>query len=300
MKIKSNPLVTIVSPSYNQARYLERTILSVLNQDYPNLEYIVIDGGSTDGSIDIIKKYEHKISYWVSEPDRGQSHAINKGFKKATGEIFNWLNSDDILMPSATTIAVHCLTNNPEYGMVYGDRLVIDQNDQVLSCIEMPSFNRFFYKFRPWLPQETVFFRRELWHKVNGVDESLNYSMDKDLWLKFVKISKIHHIPFFLGAWRQHNLAKSYINFVLGNVSNEGHKESSQVQTKHLKRIYRLKTLKNIMNKIDKIRFIKEKYSTKRKSEISDIRNIVEGTRFIAEDSKKAGVRKRAGTIEDI
>jgi len=120
MKMNEYPLVTIVTPSYNQADYLERTILSVLNQDYPRIEYIVIDGGSTDASIDIIKKYEDRIAFWISEPDNGQSHAINKGFKHATGEIFNWLNSDDVLMPSATTIAVHYLTTYPQYGMVYG------------------------------------------------------------------------------------------------------------------------------------------------------------------------------------
>ena len=176
--MRDSPLVTIVTPSYNQADFLERTILSVLNQDYPHIEYIVIDGGSTDGSIDIIKKYEKNIAHWISEPDNGQSSAINKGFKNAKGEILNWLNSDDILMPSATTIAVDYLCKNPEYGMVYGDRLVVDEHDQVLACVELSSFSRFLYRFGGFLPQETSFFRRDLWRQANGLDESLHISMD--------------------------------------------------------------------------------------------------------------------------
>jgi len=282
MKIKESPLVTIVTPSYNQARYLERTILSVLNQDYPSLEYIVIDGGSTDGSIDIIKKYENRISYWISEPDRGQSHAINKGFAKATGQIFNWLNSDDILMPSATSIAVHYLTNNPEYGMVYGDRLVIDGKDQVLACMELPSFSPFLFKFRGWVPQETVFFRRELWHKVNGLDEILHYSMDCDLWLRFLQDTTFFHIPFIMGAWRQHDLAKSHIHFGSEDMSTEGHEEARQVVIRNVKTIYRLQLLRYIMRKINNIRFIKEKYSAKRKREIDNIQNVIQRARGIA------------------
>ena len=273
--MNNKPLVTIVTPSYNQVDYLERTILSVLNQDYPNIEYIIIDGGSTDGSIDIIKKYEDKISYWNSEPDSGQSNAINKGFKKATGEFFNWLNSDDILMPSATTVAVQYLINNPKYGMVFGDRLVINNNDQVLSCIELPSFSLFFYKFDLILPQETAFFRKELWERVGGVDENLHYSMDPDLWLKFIEVTKIYHIPFIMGAWREHDLAKSYLYFGRQYTDNRGRNEAKQVRNKHLKRVYRIKILKNIIREINKIRFIKEKYSRNRKCEINKINNII-------------------------
>ena len=107
------PLIAIVTPSYNQAQFLEEAILSVVNQDYPNLEYIVIDGGSTDGSVDIIRKYEDRLAYWVSEPDRGQAHAINKGFAKADGEIFNWLNSDDCLLPGAVRRVVETRRRYP-------------------------------------------------------------------------------------------------------------------------------------------------------------------------------------------
>lgn len=282
MNRKECPLVTIVTPSYNQADYLERTMLSVLNQDYPNIEYIVIDGGSTDGSIDIIKKYEDRLSYWISEPDTGQSNAINKGFKNATGEIFNWLNSDDLLMPSATTIAVHYLTSHPEYGMVYGDRLVVDENDQVLSCIELPSFRRSLLQFGRFLPQETSFFRRDLWRRANGLNENLHISMDRDLWLRFVKLGTLYHIPFILGSWRQHADAKSFLAFGPQHASGKECQEKASVEATHLSRIYRSTALRRVANKIDKVRAVAEINSKKRKRERAAIYSLISN----AEESK--------------
>lgn len=270
-----NPLVTIVTPSFNQADFLERTILSVLNQDYPNIEYIVIDGGSTDGSVDIIKKYEDRIAFWISEPDNGQSQAINKGFKKATGEIFNWLNSDDLLMPSATTIAVHYLGKHPDCGMVYGDRLIVDENDNVLACVELPYFRRCFYRFGRFLPQETGFFRRDLWNRVNGLDENLHISMDRDLWLKFMKISRIYHIPFVMGSWRQHASAKSYLAFGPQHASGKECEEKARVEATHLGRIYRSKPLRRAAIKIDKLRTVAQLYSKKRKRERAAIYDLI-------------------------
>lgn len=275
MKTKEYPLVTIVTPSYNQADYLERTMLSVLNQDYPNIEYIVIDGGSTDGSVDIIKKYQDRLSYWISEPDTGQSNAINKGFKNATGEIFNWLNSDDLLMPSATTIAVHYLTNHPEYAMVYGDRLVVDEKDQVLACVELPSFRRSLLQFGRFLPQETSFFRRDLWRRANGLDEDLHISMDRDLWLKFTKIGRLYHVPFVLGSWRQHAGAKSYLAFGPQHASGKECQEKAKVEATHLSRAYRSTALRRVANKIDKVRAVIEMYSKKRKRERAAIYNLI-------------------------
>ena len=280
------PLVTIVTPSYNQAVFLERTILSVLNQDYSNIEYIVIDGGSTDGSIDIIKKYQDRISFWISESDNGQSQAINKGFKKATGEIFNWLNSDDLLMPSATTIAVHYLERQPDYGMVYGDRLVVDENDNVLGCVELPSFSRCFYRFGRFLPQETGFFRRDIWNRANGLDESLHISMDRDLWLKFMKLSNIYHIPFVMGSWRQHANAKSYLAFGPQHASGKECEEKTRVETKHLNSAYRSKVLRQAAIKIDKLRTVAQIYSKRRKRERSAIYNLITGNKATKEQTE--------------
>ncbi len=126
MTTSSLPRVSIVTPSFNQAAFLEETIQSVLSQDYPNLEYIIIDGGSTDGSVEIIKKYADKLAYWVSEKDTGQADAINKGLIRVTGEIVAWLNSDDIYLPGTIRAAVEALQAHPDCGLVYGDVLSVD------------------------------------------------------------------------------------------------------------------------------------------------------------------------------
>src|SRR5512139_1414374 len=128
----SLPLVSIITPSYNQARFLETTIRSVLDQDYPNLEYLIVDGGSTDGSREIIQRYSDRLAWWVSERDQGQTDAINKGFARARGEILAWLNSDDTYLPGAIQGAVDFLQDHPGVGMVYGDANLIDEQSNVI------------------------------------------------------------------------------------------------------------------------------------------------------------------------
>jgi glycosyltransferase involved in cell wall biosynthesis len=226
------PLITIVTPSFNQAQFLEKTIRSVLDQDYPYVEYIVIDGGSTDGSVDIIKKYEKNIAYWVSEPDTGQSNAINKGFAKATGVIFAWINSDDLISPSAVTLAVHHLLSNPAIGAVYGDRLHIDAKDNVVGIRRLPSHDSAMFRRNFTLPQETVFFRREIFEHVGGLDERLHFAMDFDLWCKMNRVTHMRHIPAFMGYFREHDTAKS----VVVNRSKES--ESLKYQREH-EEVYR-------------------------------------------------------------
>lgn len=209
-QVASWPRVGIVTPSYNQGQFLQKTILSVLNQDYPNLEYIIIDGGSTDGSVDIIRKYEDRLAFWVSEPDRGQADAINKGFEQATGSIFAWLNSDDLLEPSAVSLAVYSLMRYPDVGMVYGDRTMIDARSNVLGHLIGGSFRLYLFRAYMAIPQETVFFRRDLFYEVGGLDESLEFVFDLDLWCRMQRVAKIRHLPAFMGRYREHSQAKSY------------------------------------------------------------------------------------------
>ena len=157
---QTRPLVSIITPSRNQAPFLEATIQSVLAQDYPEIEYLVIDGDSTDGSLDIIKRYQKRLAYWVSEPDLGQTDAINKGFAHANGEIFAWLNSDDLLLPGAITEAVDFLVKHPETGMVYGDADFIDETGRVIGSF--PARQTDYRRLRQGyvhIPQQSAFFQ---------------------------------------------------------------------------------------------------------------------------------------------
>ena len=204
------PLVSVVTPSFNQGRYLAATILSVLEQDYPRIEYIVIDGGSTDGSQEIIQRNADQLAYWVSEPDRGQTDAINKGFARAKGEVLAWLNSDDVYRPGAVSEAVGYLRDHPEVGMVYGDADYIDEQGQVIG--RFPSAQTDYKKLRQGyvhIPQQTSFFRSRLWHMVGPLDPSFYFAMDYDLWVRIAAVSPIRYHPRTWAAFRLHGDTKS-------------------------------------------------------------------------------------------
>lgn len=205
------PRVSVVTPSYNQAQFLEQTIVSVLSQDYPHIEYIVVDGGSTDGSVDIIMKYEHRLAYWVSEPDRGQAHAINKGWQRATGEIVAYLNSDDLYTPGAVATAVRALLARPDAAMVFSDALLVDEHGrQIRRLIGRPFDIRHVMTSEGFAPQPTVFIRRYALDQVGLLDERLHMCMDYDLW---VRLGLLFHAVYLPGAHlaraREHAAAKS-------------------------------------------------------------------------------------------
>ncbi|MDO9264910.1 MAG: glycosyltransferase family 2 protein [Desulfosalsimonadaceae bacterium] len=207
------PRVSVVVPSFNQGRFLERTIVSILNQQYPDTELIIIDGGSTDETVSVIKKYEKFIAHWVSEPDKGQSHALNKGLAKATGEIFAWQNSDDLYLPGAFDAVAKVFMARPEISVCYGNWVSIDENDHVTDV---------HYALLPRMPHapfenmdaynQSMFWRTDVCRKCGGFDAHLNCLMDTDFMIR----SMLHAGPqgfyrlgVFLGAFRWHSAQKT-------------------------------------------------------------------------------------------
>jgi glycosyltransferase involved in cell wall biosynthesis len=205
------PLVSIVTPSYNQSRYIEQTIQSVLDQDYSHIEYIVIDGNSTDGSVDIIRKYAASLAYWVSEPDRGQTEAINKGWSMSHGEFIAYLNSDDTyVVPDAVRKGINFLLAHPDVAMVYGDAYTIDSNSRIIERQHLPDYDyvRLVRECRCYIMQPATFMRREVLDSVGYLDPSLYYAMDFDYWLRLGLSHKIAHLPEPLSHFRVHSQSK--------------------------------------------------------------------------------------------
>jgi glycosyltransferase involved in cell wall biosynthesis len=204
------PRITIVTPSYNQGEFIEETILSVLNQNYPFLEYIIMDGGSTDNSVDIIKKYEDKLSFWVSNPDGGQADAIDRGFKMATGDIFAYINSDDIYLPNAFWIIAEIFMSNPSSQWVVGEGYCIDQNGQFINRkkYEPVTFMNMLF-LEDCVMQPTAFWRRDLYFAVGGIDPRYKFSFDYDLFLKFCKKSRPISVHHDIALFRIHSQSKT-------------------------------------------------------------------------------------------
>jgi glycosyltransferase involved in cell wall biosynthesis len=204
------PKISIITPSFNQARFLERTMLSVLNQNYPNLEYIVIDGGSTDGSVEILKKYESRMAYWVSEKDRGQSHALNKGFERATGEIIGWLNSDDLYCPGALRHVGEWFASHPQDDVHYGGLYLVDAEDRLTDAHwAVPPDVRYTYFVGMDVHQQSLFWRRELMGRAGKIDESFHFCMDFDFVVRLMLHGRVSRTKRYLGMFREHEAAKT-------------------------------------------------------------------------------------------
>jgi len=229
----SFPKISIVTTNFNGAEFLERTILSVLDQDYPNLEYIVIDGGSTDGSVEIIKKYESRLHYWTSERDKGMYDALQKGFFRSSGEIMAWINSDDLYYKNAFYRVAEIFIDYPQIRWLTGVPTAIDEKDNVM----VPKFDdypmwskmRFYSGDYKWIQQESTFWRRDLWMK-NGssLNTKLRLGADFHLWLSFFKYEKLYVAPILIGGFRMRRSGqqsidnkRGYINEVLETYRKE-------------------------------------------------------------------------------
>ena len=211
-KLTSTPKLSIVTPSFNQGHFIGRTIESILDQNYENLEYIIQDGGSGDSTVSVIQGYDdlHDIT-WESVKDNGQSHALNLGFNKCSGDVMAWVNSDDVLLPGAIETVISYLNKHPEVDVVYGNRLLIDESDLMIGRWILPGHDDEVLSFADYVPQETMFFRRSIWEASGGkIDENFRFAMDWDLILRFREAgAKFAHIPRYIGSFRIHESQKT-------------------------------------------------------------------------------------------
>ena len=206
------PEVSVIVPSYNQGRFVRQTLDSILEQGYPNLELIVMDGGSDDETVDILEEYSPHLSHWVSEPDRGQSHAINKGFAVATGSLVGWLNSDDLYLPKSLFRAALHLMENPECDVVFSDYIFIDEAGELLGRRrEIPfDFATYLWTRDCYHANCAGMFRRRVFEEVGGISEDLHYSMDYEFYLRIASHGlRVDHVREFWGAYRFHSESKS-------------------------------------------------------------------------------------------
>lgn len=200
------PKISIVTPSFNQGAYLERTIRSVLEQDYPNLQYVVMDGGSTDESVEIIQRHADRLDFWASEPDGGHADAINKGFARCHGEIMAWLNSDDMLMPGSLHVIGEIFQTLPEVRWLTGLSAFWDVRDRLVHVNQSMKSRLDFAAGRPqWIQQESTFWRRDLWEETGGsLDASYRHMIDNELWSRFFMRAPLHHVKTVLSGYRYH------------------------------------------------------------------------------------------------
>lgn len=221
------PRISIIVPSYNQGRFIGHTLESIVSQNYPNLELIIVDGGSCDKTVDVIKKYASHVNWWVSEADDGQANAINKGMTHATGEILAWLNSDDCLMPGALFRVATQFMDSKETDVVYGHRVLINEAGEDVGKWVLPGHRKFILTYADFIPQETMFWRVTLWQKIGGMlDESYQFAMDWELIRRFIGVdAKFSLIPAFLGQFRMHELQKTN-----AHIETDGFKEMEVIR----------------------------------------------------------------------
>jgi len=255
------PKISIVTPSFNQSLFIEQTILSVINQNYPNLEYIIIDGGSIDGSVDIIKKYEKYLAYWVSEKDNGLYHALQKGFEKSTGEIMGWINSDDKYHPNSFNSIAEVFSSFKELNWVTGCLTQFDEQGRTINAYPSKKWSKYdYYTFNyEWIQQESTVWRRILWTKAgNYISTKLKFASDLELWLRFFRYDKLFVADFLIGGFRLRsanqislNHIKEYTNEAETIINNE---ILSTQEKSIIKKYYRVKKISSFIRKFKFLR----------------------------------------------
>jgi glycosyltransferase involved in cell wall biosynthesis len=205
----SLPTISIVTPSFNQSRFIEWTIRSVLLQDYPQLEYIVMDGGSTDGTCGILERYRRRFHHFESAPDQGQADAVARGFAKSSGDILAYLNSDDMLAPGVLADVAEYFARHPHVDVIYSHRCFVSENNQVIGYWWLPPHSDYLMTRRDYIPQETCFWRRSIYDRAGGINSNFRFALDYDLFVRFMRIGRFRRLNRFLGAFRKHAEAKT-------------------------------------------------------------------------------------------
>lgn len=216
MAISSYPKISIITPCYNSEKYLENTIISVLDQNYPNLEYIVIDGGSQDNTIEIIRKYENQLAFWISEEDSGLYDALNKGFKKTTGEIMGWIGSDDMYHKNSFFVIAEIFSEHKTIQWLVGAQTAFDEKGRTVIVSRSRKFTRhdFLNGDFKWLQQESCLWKRDLWEKAGGtLNEEMRYAGDFELWIRFFRFEKLYVTDALIGGFRQRSSDQLSLNF---------------------------------------------------------------------------------------
>jgi glycosyltransferase involved in cell wall biosynthesis len=247
------PKISIVTPSYNQGQYLEQTILSVIGQNYPNLEYIIMDGGSTDNSVDVIKKYQNFLTYWISEPDNGMYEAINKGFQKSTGEIMGWINSDDKLHPNSL-YTISEIFQLAGVNWITGAPTIFDESGRTINVQVTPLWSKLIFCLRDqkYIQQESTFWKRDLWTMAgNFISTKYKYAGDFELWNRFFKHEKLYSCNCLIGGSRERSKNQITVEHFDEYLSEEDNvifeNEFTAEELGLLRRIKRLKMLLRIL-----------------------------------------------------
>lgn len=258
----SSPKITLITPSFNQVGFIEQTIRSVTDQNHTHLEYIVIDGGSTDGTAEVIQKYENRLAYWTSEPDKGMYDALQKGFGRSTGDIMGWINSDDMLHPGALAAVAEIFSSFPQIEWIQGLPSFFDEQGRIVQTGPFKKWSPFHFYMGDfkWIQQESTFWRRSLWEKAGGyIDKNLLYAGDFDLWIRFFRHASLYSCTALIGGFRLRKtgqLSQTHMKEYMKEAKGILTKELSLLPPGKKKKLVRIQSQQRIFNVLRRIRIL--------------------------------------------